>query len=460
MKFLVILIIFIFTFGFISNAQAIEDGYDKFTGDEDSETIEPKNTFENIIDSPALGVNLIQKVINKVAVWLETYHVSEKLIYIYDEITERGIYPLRIDIGERHGDPPGVEFNYGIYPSRNEIATHSVAKPLSVQYRKEFDISDFDIGRMIEVNTWIQFGFQYYHDYGFQFKLDDILNSGNYLKSTFRYQDSHLEDFFGEGPNISIADGYSFSLEETSVSLALGREFSDQWCVELGGIFSTIDVFEAKDNNNHKRPISQFVNLDGRHGTDLLGLGLSIEHDTRDNEDDPKNGGYQRFKVGYYEGVNGDKYGYTKYRFDIAQYFPVGKYLPFLYWDSALAVRIAGEMNDDLNDDRIPFFDLARLGGGESIRGYQYNRFFDENSLFYSLEYRYNIWAIRDYKVDASVFLDGGWIFDEFSEVEMDKHKSGYGLGFRLIVPRFTLSIQGAHSDDGTEFYAKVNPIF
>ena len=201
------------------------------------------------------------------------------------------------------------------------------------------------------------------------------------------------------------------------------------------------------------------MGLEGRTGAKLAALGFSLERDDRDDPDNPKRGGYQRFKLGWYEGVDGDDFGYMKYRMDFAQYLPVGEYFDFLYWDSVLAVRLSGEMNNDINDDNIPFFDLARVGGGESVRAYQYNRFFDENNLFGSIEYRYNIWTMRQYKVDATVFFDAGWIFNESSDFEFDQIKEGYGLGLRLVLPSFTMAFEGAHGDEGTEFYVTVNPI-
>jgi len=440
-------------------AQTNEATYDKYQVDSKVNALDPPSTLKKVLDSPSLGVTYIKSSLRKFAVWLETYHVYDKNYYIYKEITKHGIYPIKTHIGDRHGDPAGVEFNYGIYPSRNVIGTSGVSKPLSIQYNKEFEIGDTPIGDTIELNGWTQFAFSDYHDYGFQFTLNDFIAQDNYLKSTLRYQDSHKEDYFGQGPNLSIADGMSFSLDEVSYALAIGREIAPQTTLEFGGVVSSVDVSEARDND--KRHINTLPSTTpGIKGADLFGIGISLEHDTRDSVTDPHTGGFQRLKIGHYEGINGDDFGYTKYRFDIAEFFPIGEYLPFLYWDSVIAVRAGGEYNDDLNDDAIPFFDLARLGGAETVRGFQYNRFFDEGNLFYGAEYRYNIWGMRQYKVDATIFYDGGWIFDEITEIELQKHKGSYGIGFRFIFPRVTFLMEGAHSSEGTEFYIKANPIF
>ena len=67
---------------------------------------------------------------------------------------------------------------------------------------------------------------------------------------------------------------------------------------------------------------------------------------------------------------------------------------------------------------------------------------------------------MRDYKVDAAVFFDCGWVFDKISDIEFDEFKEGYGLGLRFVSPGFVFTVEGAHSDEGTEFYAKFGPTF
>jgi len=331
-------------------------------------------------------------------------------------------------------------------------------RPLAVRYEKEFPLSERSGAPLLEVNSWAKCAFERYRDFGLAGTLHNVFDEKTYVRSTFHYHDDPREDYFGQGPNLSIGDGAAFSLEEYSVSLAAGRHVTECTTVELGGIISTADVEDGKDNK--KKPIHAFSGLDGLEGAKLGAVGLSLEHDTRDSLYNPKRGGFQRLKAGWYEGIDGDDYGYRKYSFDVAEYIPVGDYIPFVYWDSVLAVRIGGEINDDVHNDKIPFYDLSRLGGGETVRGYQYNRFFDENSLFYSVEYRYNIWQMKDYKLDATVFFDCGWIFDEISEFELDKYKEGYGIGLRLVLRASTVVLEGAHSDEGTEVYLKVTPIF
>jgi len=448
---------------YASPVGAEELGYDKYGLDsaaEESlyETGEEKNTVEKILDSPAISIRILKDIIRKGVVWLEEYHVYDKTIHLYDTLTDKGIYPYKSDFGDRHGDPAGVEFAYGIYPSKTITSSGGSFKPINLQYIKDFSFDDNEIFSSTRSQSWLQYGPKRFKDYGTQFLVRDVFSDANYFRAAIRYHDNPQEDFFGEGPNTSLGDGAAFGIEEFSSSVAFGHEFANAWTLETGLSFSSSDISDAKDNK--KFPIHSFTGMNGLTGANLMALGLSLERDTRDSETTPRFGGFQRFKVGYYEGINGDDFGYTKMRFDVAEYLPIGQLLHFLYWDSVLAFRVSGEFNNDLNGDNIPFFDLARLGGHESLRGYQYNRFFDENSLFYSVEFRYNVWGMKNLKADATLFFDCGWVFDEFSDFEFQKFKESYGIGLRFLMPRFTIALEGAKSSEGSEVYLKVNPIF
>ncbi|MCK5346690.1 MAG: BamA/TamA family outer membrane protein [Candidatus Heimdallarchaeota archaeon] len=455
---IIILLMVIGIFSSDSTYGETELGYDKYGID--SQTVlsfRPRTVIEKIADSPAYFIRVPKEILKKAVVWIEKTHLIDKTEHIYDEITKRGIYPVKTDIGYRHGMSPGVEFKYGIYPT-NQSSSSVTSKPIGIQYLEEFSLENVNFADELHVNTWAHRGNDDYRDFGVQLTLDGIIIDGMYVQSTSRYQESPREDYFGVGPNFSIADGCAFGIEEYSWSLSVGQDITDRLNVEVGGILSSVDIRDPK--NNDKRHYNNFSSLEGSEGADLMGLAFSVEYDRRDNEKSPRQGGYARGKLGVYEGINGDKYGYTKLGFDIAEYFPVGEWFSFLYWDSALALRLSGEFNSGNNDDKIPFFDLARLGGSGSVRGYQYNRFFDENSLFGNVEYRYNVWGMKQMKVDASVFFDCGWVCDELSEIELSKHKESYGLGLRFIMPDVTFVIEGARSDEGLSMYVKCKPIF
>jgi hemolysin activation/secretion protein len=106
---------------------------------------------------------------------------------------------------------------------------------------------------------------------------------------------------------------------------------------------------------------------------------------------------------------------------------------------------------------------MARLGGFSSfpqtsqpLRGYDYNRFTDNSAVLLNLEYRYNIWQFREFKLDTVVFADEGQVFNRISQFQFKNFRESYGLGFRLNLANIPLlSVEIAHGDEGTNFYVK-----
>ena len=94
----------------------------------------------------------------------------------------------------------------------------------------------------------------------------------------------------------------------------------------------------------------------------------------------------------------GGDYDFNFYRFAIARYTP-------LFGSHNLNVRIAG----DFSDAPLPRQRLLHLGGGNTVRGYDFNRFAGDNRLLLNLEYRFIQETIRR---DPDVVL--GWTLSCF----------------------------------------------
>jgi hypothetical protein len=120
-----------------------------------------------------------------------------------------------------------------------------------------------------------------------------------------------------------------------------------------------------------------------------------------------------------------------------------------------------GETNSQVAGYYVPFHQMARLGGmGEyprlsrTLRGYQFNRFTDQSAFTYNMEYRYNIWQYREFKVDTTLFWDTGNVFEKVSKFQFNTLRNSYGFGFRLHLANVSLlTVQLAFSEEGPEFY-------
>jgi hypothetical protein len=130
--------------------------------------------------------------------------------------------------------------------------------------------------------------------------------------------------------------------------------------------------------------------------------------------------------------------------------------------------NFTAEHLQDFDHSSLPFFELARLGGygtqpegSGTQRGYVYNRFFDKSDAVVNLEYRYNVWQYGDLGADWVLFTDIGKVFGELHEFGVGGMKVSYGTGIRIKSHRRVfLSLQLAHSNEGTEFYVKTKTPF
>jgi outer membrane protein assembly factor BamA len=94
-------------------------------------------------------------------------------------------------------------------------------------------------------------------------------------------------------------------------------------------------------------------------------------------------------------------------------------------------------------DEDIPFSELMKLGGPDSLRGYQLDRFRDNVSALATIEYRYPVHQM----VSGELFVDAGRVGRSYGDIfdrnALEDFHYGGGLGFVF------------HSDDSIWFKAQ-----
>jgi len=107
---------------------------------------------------------------------------------------------------------------------------------------------------------------------------------------------------------------------------------------------------------------------------------------------------------------------------------------------------------------QIPRYMQYFLGGANSVRGYKLEElgkeFYGQNQLLYTLEYRYLLLPPSPVKVfkwsvgigfEAAAFADVGVVWSRPEDFNIDRTRSGYGLGLRVLLP----SIESLRFDFG-----------
>jgi hypothetical protein len=175
---------------------------------------------------------------------------------------------------------------------------------------------------------------------------------------------------------------------------------------------------------------------------------IRFEYDTRDNEIIPLSGLLLNAAGTFYPSHKKDMSSFFKLKGSISGFMPLFS-LPY----SSLALRVSGEKIWG----KFPFFESAFLGGLESLRGFERNRFAGDASVSSNAEVRL---FITDFKLIVPVyfgitgFADAGRVFVKNLSETKKIHKSfGGGVWFSFITPDILVSTYAAVSDDDEGYY-------
>lgn len=251
--------------------------------------------------------------------------------------------------------------------------------------------------------------------------LDQQLALGGEL---FYKQSSYFSDFY-EQSNIGAA---------ISLRKPLGNKGSikGEYRLEEIGIDSDVGPKDYKNMGNK----SQLA--DSRIGGDFLRSAVSVNYiyDSRDSTILARSGHKVDVGVTLAGGfIGGDT--------DVISFSALGQKHWNLKWDSIFS--LSGELAfvDGIGDNDIPIFDRLFLGGGRTLRGFEFrdvgprddgftNEVFGGNSLGY-ISAEYTVPIIES--VRAAVFTDSGFVNPDSWDIGLSEIYSDVGIGLRIKLP-------------------------
>ncbi len=208
-------------------------------------------------------------------------------------------------------------------------------------------------------------------------------------------------------------------------------------------------------------------------GSKVFTYGVYAEADYRSNDKGLTQGGYVYLRYAGHDGTDevpaifiGDTYdfGWNQFTADLRGYIPI-------FSDkTSIALRLYTDLNNTRGGDVIPFYNLARLGGGSSLRGFDTFRFYGANALLLQGEFRqtlYNFGGDIDKGIDLNIFGDAGQVwglgyeprrpvdfdFSRLDDFDGDNYETDLGLGFTARVSKgFALRVDYAHSNEENKF--------
>jgi len=272
-----------------------------------------------------------------------------------------------------------------------------------------------------------------------------------YHEGRFQYYRSSSESFYGLGQRSSLGDWVTYQPEEVRLEAALGYHATENVDSRASFVYQHMNI-----GNGNRERVGKFKEnftagaIPGLEGGNLIGLETMVKRDTRDHEHDARHGGYQNFKFSYFHDTDGSDLHYLAVSGSVAHFFSI------LSDRRVLALRLTAEKNQELGGDRIPFFNMSRLGGAknyiqsELMRAYRPNRFYDEGLIVLNAEYRYRIYEYGNMIGEALLLADVGEVFNEIGNFRFNELNVSYGGGLNVKFRRKTLfSIIMARGDEG-----------
>ena len=141
--------------------------------------------------------------------------------------------------------------------------------------------------------------------------------------------------------------------------------------------------------------------------TDFLRGGFFVQFDNRDIPGTPRKGGNYAARFVYYDDRDLKRHSHRRLDLD-AQH-----YIPFFNRKRVIALRAKTIMTFANGSAVVPFYMQPVLGGSDDLRGFRQWRFYDNNLIVATAEYRWEAFS----GLDMALFFDAGKVTSRRSEI-------------------------------------------
>lgn len=177
-------------------------------------------------------------------------------------------------------------------------------------------------------------------------------------------------------------------------------------------------------------------------------LSLSLARDTRDVIFDPSGGARLSLGVEFAGRWFGGDNDFTKYNLEARKYWPIGSALVKTEREERKVPRqvLAARIKYGGSSGRLPFSQVYFVGGSETLRGYEDDRWFGNRMFLMNLEYRYRFQPA----LQGVVFFDLGRAWREGEPLNFpDSLASAFGFGIRVKTPLGPLRLDYGIGSEG-----------
>src|SRR5581483_5003336 len=204
--------------------------------------------------------------------------------------------------------------------------------------------------------------------------------------------------------------------EQTDGELVLGWRPWNRVAVNASVGLRHVHIGRGDRDDGTPFTVDAFPRLPGIAGGLVNPIAVSLVWNSRDDVVRPTRGWRAIVKVSHTDRALLSDFEFTRYLVD------VGYLYPFRGGRHVIAVRLNGGFIDGPRRD-VPFWELERLGGDDTLRGYFPRRFLGSQRVLGNLEYRArlfefpfrDLWQVR---IDGAVFGEAGRVFTSSSNLK------------------------------------------
>ncbi|MBU0676776.1 MAG: outer membrane protein assembly factor BamA [Verrucomicrobia bacterium] len=240
-----------------------------------------------------------------------------------------------------------------------------------------------------------------------------------------------------------LSDDYD--QRNTGASAGIGKALGGFNRMNVTYGYEIIDVYNVDDS------VSDLIKAEeGDRSKSYLRLGVT--HDSRDHPFISTRG-YRASLTG--ELAGGPLAGETDlYRVDArySQYWSV-------WWNHVINLRGWGAAVEEYGDsDHVPIFDRLFLGGGRTIRGFNFRDVGPKDESGEPIGGRTAAYLTAEYtvpivdKIRFAAFYDAGMVWEEAFDADFSNLNSSYGIGIRFDIPMLPLRFDYAWPIEGDDF--------
>jgi outer membrane protein assembly factor BamA len=346
-------------------------------------------------------------------------HRREKVARLWPE-RESPMVKIVNDLVER-GFREGVESGEGANGPQIVLGGMRSGQGMSVGigYRRS-DIWSERIGYRATARGTLQGAFLL--DFNLDFKR--LRSERFFATSRTKYESSPQMDFYGLGEDSLESNRSSYLLDDFATDIDTGFVIFDHLSAGLTG--GVVDVHTGMGKRSGVPSTDEIFDEESAPGLDqdtyFLRWGGFLAYDYRDHPAGPTGGGFYGVRFRRYSDRDLHQFGFRQTELEFQQY------IPYFNKNRVIAMRASAVLSFADEGQQVPFYLMPTLGGNDDLRGFARYRFYDNDRIFVSIEYRWHAFV----GLQMAVFADAGKVIPNREDVDLSDLDWSGGMGFRF----------------------------